>query len=102
MDAVTVQRSLSEWTLYGVFVDEFMKDVAVKATAASLCHSYWDPRPLTPEGAARFGAATGPEDLAILIQSKSRTPMAVRHAVLRACPAAAGHEEQLSADPAGP
>lgn len=100
MDAVTAQRSISEWTLYGVFVDEFVKDMAVRATGASLCHSYWDPRPLTAEEAAEFGAATGPEDLAILIQSKSRTPMAVRHGVLRALPTAARTDEELSLDPA--
>lgn len=101
MDAVTAQRSFSEWTLYGVFVNEFMKDVAVRATEASLCHSYWDHRPLTAEEATEFAAATGPEDLAILIQSKSRTPMAVRHAVLRAFSTAVTHDEELSAGPAG-
>jgi hypothetical protein len=101
MDAVTAQRSFSEWTLYGVFVDEFMKDVAVRATEASLCHSYWDHRPLTAEEATEFAAATGAEDLAILIQSKSRTPMAVRHAVLRAFAATAPHDEELSAGPRG-
>lgn len=101
MDAVTAQRSFSEWTLYGVFLDGFIKDVAVKATGAPLCHSYWDPEPLTVEEATEFGAAAGPEDLAILIQSKSRTPMAARHAALRTFPTAARHDEELSADPAG-
>jgi hypothetical protein len=84
MDAVTTQPSFSEWTLYGVFVDEFVRDMADAATEASLCHSYWDPIPLTAERAAEFVASTGPEDVAILIQSKSRTPLTVRHAALRA------------------
>ena len=43
MDAVTVQPNFSEWTIYGVFVDGFMRDLADAATDSSLCHSYWDP-----------------------------------------------------------
>jgi hypothetical protein len=84
MDAVTAQPSFSEWTLYGVFVDEFVRDMANAATESSLCHSYWDPVPLTPERAAEFVAGTGPDDVAILIQSKSRTPLTVRRAALHA------------------
>jgi Family of unknown function (DUF6492) len=83
MDAVTAQPTFSEWTLYGVFMDEFIKGVADVATDSSLCHSYWDPVPLTAERAAEFLASTGPDDVAILIQSKSRTPLAVRRAALR-------------------
>ncbi len=83
MDAVTAQPTFSEWTLYGVFVDEFVKDVADIATESSLCHSYWDLLPLTVERAADFVASTGSDDVAILIQSKSRTPLAVRRAALR-------------------
>jgi Family of unknown function (DUF6492) len=82
-DAVTGQRSFSEWTLYGVFVEEFMRDAVGVATDLSLCHSYWDPVPLTLERAARFVAGTGPDDVAVLIQSKSRTPVDVRRAALR-------------------
>lgn len=83
MDAVTMQQSFSEWTLYGVFVDEFVRDMANAATESSLCHSYWDPIPLTHERAAEFVAGTGPEDVAILIQSKSLTPLTVRRAALQ-------------------
>jgi hypothetical protein len=83
MDAVTAQTTFSEWTLYGVFVDEFVKDIANAATDASLCHSYWDPIPLTAERAADFLASVRPDDVAILIQSKSKTPLAVRRAALR-------------------
>ncbi len=83
MDAVTAQPTFSEWTLYGVFADEFVKDVADIATESSLCHSYWDLLPLTVERAADFVASTGSDDVAILIQSKSRTPLAVRRAALR-------------------
>lgn len=83
MDAVTAQQTFSEWTLYGVFVEAFMRDAVGAPAEASLCHSYWDPAPLTTEGAARFGASVGPDDVAILIQSKSRTPPDVRSIALR-------------------
>lgn len=84
MDAVTMQPSFSEWTLYGVFVDTFVRDMAGAATDSSLCHSYWDPFPLTVERADEFVASTSPEDVAILIQSKSLTPLTVRRTALRA------------------
>jgi Family of unknown function (DUF6492) len=83
MDKITSQLTFSEWTLYGVFVDEFEESVATAATDLSLCHSYWDLDPLTPELAATFAAGVGPDDLAVLIQSKSRTPLAVRRAAVR-------------------
>jgi hypothetical protein len=83
MDVVTAQRSFSEWTIYGIFVDEFMRDAVGTPTASSLCHSYWDTVPLTAQSAAEFVAGTDPYDVAVLIQSKSETPMAVRRAALR-------------------
>lgn len=83
MDAVTALATFSEWTLYGVFVDAFVKDVADFASESSLCHCYWDPVPLTAERAAEFVASVRPDDVAVLIQSKSRTPLAVRQAALR-------------------
>lgn len=95
MDAVTNQRTFSEWTLYGVFVDEFMSNAVGPATDLSLCRSYWDPIPLTAERAAELVASIGPDDVAILIQSKSRTPMAVRRAALRSFDSAS----RLSAAP---
>jgi Family of unknown function (DUF6492) len=81
MDAVTSQPSFSEWTLYGLFVDELMTDAIDIATDSSLCHSYWGTVPLAPEQAASFVADARPEDVAVLIQSKSRTPLAVRRQV---------------------
>jgi Family of unknown function (DUF6492) len=92
MDAVTAQSSFSEWTIYGIFVEEFVNDVADIAIESSLCHSYWDPEPLTVEQAAAFVAKIRPDDVAILIQSKSQTPLAIRRAALRSFDM---HGEQL-------
>lgn len=80
-DAVAVRRTFSEWTSYGVFADQLMPQAVGEAMASPLCHSYWDAVPLTDDSAAEFAAGIGPEDVAILIQSKSRTPMSLRHAV---------------------
>jgi Family of unknown function (DUF6492) len=82
MDAVTAQRNFSEWTIYGVFADELMKDRIGSAAESSLCHSYWGVIPLNAASAEEFVAGTGQNDVAILIQSKSRTPIAVRRAAL--------------------
>jgi hypothetical protein len=88
MDAVTAQASFSEWTLYGVFVDELVADAAALGTDVSLCHSYWGCAPLTAGGAADFAAHRGPQDVAVHIQSKSGTPMSVRRDALRLLDAA--------------
>src|SRR5260370_10481771 len=54
MDAVAAQRSFSEWTIYGIFAEELMKDAVGAATDSSLCPSYWGPIPLTEPLAAQF------------------------------------------------
>ena len=82
MDAIVAQPTFSEWTLYGVFVEELMTEAANSATESSLCHSYWDPAPLTTQRAAEFMARMPSDDVAVLIQSKSHTPLAVRRAAL--------------------
>lgn len=81
MDAVTAQSTFSEWTIYGIFAEELMPDAAGASMDSSLCHSYWDPVPLTEQKAADFVSKIEPDHVAILIQSKSHTPIAVRRAV---------------------
>jgi hypothetical protein len=82
MDAVTGGRTLSEWTIYGVFVEEILGFDAEIFTETSLCHSYWDNIPLTEKSAIEFASQIGPNDVAVLIQSKSKTPRNVRRAAL--------------------
>jgi hypothetical protein len=84
MDAVTGQRTFSEWTLYGVFAEEVMKYEEEALTESSLCHSYWGTVPLTIESAADFLSGINPNDVAILIQSKTQTPRIVRRAAIGA------------------
>lgn len=82
MDAITGQRTFSEWTLYGVFAEEVMKYKTEALTESSLCHSYWGTVPLTIESAPGFISGIKPDDVAILIQSKTHTPRMVRRAVM--------------------
>jgi uncharacterized protein DUF6492 len=84
MDAITGQRTFSEWTLYGVFAEEVMKYKNEALTESSLCHSYWGTVPLTMESAGGFLSGINPDDVAILIQSKTQTPRTVRRAVIGA------------------
>lgn len=83
MDAVGAQLHFSEWTLYGVFVDALMNTTAgATPTTSTMCHSYWDPVPLDSAGVSAFLAGLSPEDAAVMISAKSRTPLATRREAL--------------------
>jgi Family of unknown function (DUF6492) len=81
-DAVTAQLHFSEWTLYGVFLDEVVGVNDVCTTDSSRCHSYWDTTPLDFSEARAFVAALAPDDVAVMINAKSYTPVDVRRAAL--------------------
>jgi hypothetical protein len=80
LDAVGRELHFSEWTLYGVYADEFERAKDVTLTAESLCHSYWGNVPLTDERAPVWLSAVGPRDVAYMISAKSNTSLAVRRA----------------------
>jgi hypothetical protein len=76
--AVGKELHFSEWTLYGLFADEFEQAKDVTISGDSLCHSYWDTVPLTAEGAAALLSSVGSHDVAYMIGAKSNTPLSVR------------------------
>jgi hypothetical protein len=83
MDAVAAQLHFSEFILYGVFVDKVLGDRAlVQPSKSMLCHSYWEPAPLSRAKATEFVQSMPAEDVAIMISAKSRTPLDVRRAAL--------------------
>jgi hypothetical protein len=101
--AVAVGRELhfSEWTLYGLHADEVERAARVVLTADSLCHSYWDPVPLTAAGADAFLSGLRPQDVAYMISAKSNTPLAVRRAAGARLGFQKGRADQVrEADPA--
>ena len=88
--AIGRQLHFSEWTLYGVYVDEVLGDPATRfSTDRSLCHSYWDEEPLDERSAPAFVRGVQPDDVAVMISAKSRTPLPVRRTALRSVVSAA-------------
>jgi hypothetical protein len=81
--AIGAQLHFSEWTLYGVFVDEVMGQPANSfASDDSLCLAHWGTVPLTNESAAEFMRRMRPTDIAAMISAKSHTPLDVKRAAL--------------------
>ena len=80
LEAIGKELHFSEWTLYGVYADQFERAEGVTLTPESLCHSYWDNVPLTADGASAWLSSVGPQDVAYMIGSKSNTPLSVRRA----------------------
>jgi hypothetical protein len=85
LDAIASQLHVSEFILYGVFVDGVLGTSAdVFAADSMLCHSYWGSSPLAPAAAAGFVRGLSPEDVAVMISAKSGTPLEVRREAFRA------------------
>lgn len=83
LDAVASQLHISEFILYGVFIDNVLGERADVAPADSmLCHSYWGTSPLSLDAAVRFVRAAPDDDVAVMISAKSHTPLVVRRAAL--------------------
>jgi hypothetical protein len=87
--AIAGQLHFSECVLYGVFVDSAIGAPANSfASDDPLCLVYWEQTPLNLENAIHFIRGVQPTDIAVVIQSKSRTPFAVRKAAFAALQAA--------------
>jgi hypothetical protein len=99
--AIAGQLDFSECVLHGVFVDEVIGVSANSFVSDDpLCRVYWEFTPLNVDSAADFVRSVRPTDIAVVIQSKSRTPLAVRDATLTALRAAhyAGRGGRRKAD----
>src|SRR5262249_27546991 len=84
--AIAGQLHFSEWTLYGVFVDERIGAPANSfASDDPLCRSYWDETPLNKESAIDFLRGARSTDVAAMISAKSDTPLVVRRAAFAGC-----------------
>jgi hypothetical protein len=83
--AIAGEIDVSEWTIYGAYIDHLGRDKDRSfTTSATSCHSYWGTMPLASSDAESFVEAIGPDDVAILIQSKSLTPLDVRRKIAEA------------------
>lgn len=83
LDVIGAQLHVSEFILYGVFVEAVLGTTAnVSETDSMLCHSYWNPTPLSASSAGEFLRALPAEDVAVMISAKSRTPLEIRRQAL--------------------
>jgi hypothetical protein len=102
--AIAAQLHFSEWTLYGVFVDDVSGAPADTFTSEDqLCLCCWEVSPLSLDRAADFIRGVRPTDIAAMISAKSRTALTVREAAFAALRAAhnTGHRSQEPAEDRG-
>ena len=83
LDAIASQPHVSEFILYGVFVDDVLgASAGVNAAESMFCHSYWGPEPLARTAVARFVHTLQPDDVAVMISAQSDTKPDVRREAL--------------------
>ncbi|MFQ4139560.1 DUF6492 family protein [Nodosilinea sp. PGN35] len=72
LETLARSKTLSEYILYGVFVDQVLGEAAGHSYDWSpLCHEYWRPQPLDARQLAEFFAAARPEHIAVMISAKA-------------------------------
>jgi hypothetical protein len=85
--AIGQQLHFSEWTLYGLYLDEIAGSSATAFSSSdNLCLDYWDETPLRESTATAFMTGLRSTDVAVMISAKSRTPLSVRRSVLHSGP----------------
>lgn len=89
VQAMATQLHVSEFVLYGVFVDEVLHGSGVEHREHLGCLEYWDPVPLDETGARRLVERFGPEHVSVMLSAKSDTPPEIRELVLAGCRARA-------------
>jgi hypothetical protein len=86
LDVFTAQLHISEFILYGVFVDEVLHAAGPRPPAdPTVCHNTWQRTPLDHDGAIAFADRLGPDAVAMMISAKSRTPEEIRRVAIRRC-----------------
>jgi hypothetical protein len=83
--AVGSELHFSEFMLYGSFVHSLgTPEQNAFVSDRTLCHSYWEPFPLSMRDAIRFVDELPEDDVAVHVQSNSRTPADVQDFIFRA------------------
>jgi hypothetical protein len=86
LDVFTGQLHISEFILYGVFVDEVLGASGPRlAEDTTSCHNTWQRTPLDHDGAIAFADQLGPDAVAMMISAKSRTPYDIRQVAIQRC-----------------
>jgi uncharacterized protein DUF6492 len=86
LDVFNSQLHISEFILYGVFVDEVLSASGTRPPSdITFSHNNWQRTPLDHDAAVAFADRLGPEAIAMMISAKSHTPEDVRRAAIRRC-----------------
>jgi len=83
MDAFNAQLHISEFILYGVFVDEVLD--TRPDDGGVVCANYYDRVPMDHDGAVAFADGLAAETVAIMISSHSGTPEEIRQTAIARC-----------------
>ena len=83
MDAVAGELHVSEFVLYGVFVDDVLGGFA--PFDGPLCHNYYERTPLSPADVSAFADRMPPRALGAMISSHSAHTSDVRRETFRQC-----------------
>jgi hypothetical protein len=98
LDAVAGELHVSEFVIYGVFVDHVLGGVA--PFTQPLCHNYYERTPLSETDARAFADQMPSKALGAMISSHSRTSRAVRREAFRWCAQVVkGSSSGLAEDP---
>ncbi|WP_203921805.1 DUF6492 family protein [Rugosimonospora africana] len=88
LDAFTAQLHISEFMLYGIFVDEVLDAGGSRREAdTTVCHNTWQTTPMDHDEAIAFVDRLSPAAVAMMISAKSHTPIDVRRAAIERCAA---------------
>jgi Family of unknown function (DUF6492) len=83
VDAVASQLHVSEFVLYGVFVDDILGGMG--PVDGDLCHNYYERIPLSRADATAFADEIPESALGVMISSHSHTPHDVRREAFDRC-----------------
>ncbi|MDF5755014.1 DUF6492 family protein [Spongiactinospora sp. TRM90649] len=84
LDAFTAEVHISEFILYGVFVDEVLGEERPESDT-TFCHTSYDHTAWDERAAVAFADRLGPDAVGMAISAKSNTPHHVRQAAVRRC-----------------
>jgi hypothetical protein len=85
-DAFTAQLHISEFILYGVFMDAGLGSIRPPELLDPLfCHNYWTGDALDLQSACDFADRLPSQAVGMMISAKSHTPMDARIAAVRRC-----------------
>lgn len=75
IETVCSNWNLSEYVIYGVFVDEVLQASGHYYDSERICHEYWFTQSMSDEELQNFFNRTLPQDIAVMISAKADIPV---------------------------